>query len=128
MSQSDVDEQVARAQVHNGGDGMLRYNANISQSGTDAPVPTVFENTLGFVPEFFYGQAGNYTIFNENLFPIGRTFVRISRGSTTAMIATAYTYEDGSTIGIESKTSPGNVYTNGLLGQSWLEIVIVPES
>ena len=38
------------------------YTALLSQEGTDAPVATVLENTLGGIPTFTYDGVGVYTI------------------------------------------------------------------
>ena len=48
------------------------YTALLTQSGTDAPVATVLENTLGFTPVWSRERAGTYTILapqvaNNNL-------------------------------------------------------------
>ena len=43
-----------------GGSSYLVYTPSISQSGTDAPVATVFENTLGGAVTWARSQAGDY--------------------------------------------------------------------
>lgn len=40
------------------------YTARLSQSGTNAPVATVLENTLGFIPIWQYSVAGSYYFDN----------------------------------------------------------------
>ena len=40
--------------------GYKKYVAQITQSSTDAPVPIVLENTLGFVPNWEYSASGVY--------------------------------------------------------------------
>ncbi len=42
------------------------YTALLTQSGTDAPVATVLQNTLGVTLTFSYDQTGHY-YNNENL-------------------------------------------------------------
>jgi len=44
------------------------YTALLTQSGTDAPVATVLENTLGGNVTYTRAQAGNYGIVSNNLF------------------------------------------------------------
>ena len=44
-----------------GGASYLVYTALLSQSGTDAPVATVLENTLGVTVTWSYGNVGSYT-------------------------------------------------------------------
>jgi len=49
--------------------GYRSYKVALTQTGTDAPVATVLENTLGVEAEYGYDGAGDYfVIFNSNLF------------------------------------------------------------
>lgn len=59
--------------------GVKVYRALLSQSGTDAPVPTVLENTLGEDPTTGYDSNGNYKIETSgNVFVSGKTFVTMT--------------------------------------------------
>lgn len=40
--------------------GYKKYVAQMNQDLTDAPIATVLENTLGFVPDWKYNDAGIY--------------------------------------------------------------------
>ena len=42
------------------------YTALLTQTGTNAPVATVLENTLGYEPIYTYGNVGNYGITLNN--------------------------------------------------------------
>lgn len=45
------------------------YSALLTQSGTDAPVATVLENTLGGTPVFSYVGVGEYRLTLTGAFP-----------------------------------------------------------
>ena len=49
------------------------YTALLSQSGTNAPVATVLENTLGDIVTFTYKDVGTYNIISNGLFTEGKT-------------------------------------------------------
>lgn len=51
------------------------YTALLTQSGTNAPVATVLENTLGFTPIWQRDSPGNYYISNAGQFPINKTHI-----------------------------------------------------
>ena len=53
------------------------YRALLTQSGTDAPVATVLENTLGVDVTWSYSSYGNYTGTANNAFPIDKYFAPI---------------------------------------------------
>lgn len=48
------------------------YTALLTQSGTDAPVATVLENTLGEIT-FTYEDVGSYGVISDNLFNLDKT-------------------------------------------------------
>lgn len=54
------------------------YTALLTQSGTDAPVATVLENTLGGTVVWSYGGVGDYTATATGLFTSGKTMVFIN--------------------------------------------------
>ena len=49
------------------------YRALISQSGTNAPIATILENTLGVTPTWGYNDVGSYSICSTNAFPYNKT-------------------------------------------------------
>jgi hypothetical protein len=53
--------------------GYKKYVALLTQTGTDAPVATVLENTLGFDVVWQYYNPGYYIIDNPNNFPVNKT-------------------------------------------------------
>jgi hypothetical protein len=56
--------------------GVKVYRALLTQSGTDAPVATVLENSLGGVPVWSYIATGSYRLTLANEFTTGKTMVR----------------------------------------------------
>lgn len=52
----------------------LVYTALLSQSGTDAPVATVLENTIGAVTTD-RSSAGSYSMLSDNLFTANKTII-----------------------------------------------------
>lgn len=57
------------------------YTALISQTGTNAPVATVLENTLGGTVTFVYSNIGNYGADLIGAFTANKTAVIISNGA-----------------------------------------------
>lgn len=57
-----------------GGPAYKVYSALITQTGTNAPVATILENTLGFVPSWTRTAAGTYKITNAS-FQLNKTIV-----------------------------------------------------
>lgn len=56
-----------------GGAAYKVYRALLSQSGTDAPVATILENTLGDTPVITRDDLGNYVITLAGAFPQNKT-------------------------------------------------------
>lgn len=56
------------------GASYLVYTALLTQSGTDAPVATVLENTLGGTVTWSYVGAGSYRATLTGAFPSGKFF------------------------------------------------------
>lgn len=54
--------------------GIKRYVALLTQAGTDAPVATVLENTLGGTVVWSYDDVGSYTAMLSSAFPSLKTF------------------------------------------------------
>lgn len=99
------------------------YTALLSQSGTDAPVATVLENTLGFTPIYTYSSAGVYALSPledfSNFLSKG-VVIFLNKGSNdstnaTNSISCAYNYDDGA---LEIRT-----YANGLASDDILSDV-----
>jgi hypothetical protein len=57
-----------------------KYVALLNQSGTDAPVATVLENTLGGEPVWTRVNDGQYTCTLAGAFPQNKTFCSVTYG------------------------------------------------
>lgn len=98
-----------------------KYVALLTQSGTNAPVATVLENTLEAIVEFAYNNTGSYSmIFDKDLFEgpglaainIGNNFMVDTGGSFTASVqAYPVIYNE-----IVIETLKGVAFNDGLLG------------
>lgn len=84
------------------------YTALLTQSGTDAPVATVLENTLGDI-SFSYDTVGSYHITSDSLFIEDKTAVTI--GNSYSDISTSAKLVNNNTININT----GKIDTNVLL-------------
>jgi hypothetical protein len=51
------------------------YSALLSQSGTNPPVDTILENTLGVTPTWHYDNQGNYHVEALGVFTLGKTVI-----------------------------------------------------
>jgi hypothetical protein len=58
-----------------GGAGYLVYTALLTQTGTDAPVATILQNTLGGTPVWGYTSAGLYTVTLAGVFTVNKTVI-----------------------------------------------------
>lgn len=96
------------------------YTALLSQSGTDAPVATVLENTLGFTPIYTYSSTGVYALSPledfSNFLNKG-VVIFLNKGSNdstnaTNSISCAYNYEDGA---LEIRTYANGLASDGIL-------------
>ena len=98
--------------------GVKVYRALLTQTGTDAPVATVLENTLGGTVVWTRGSLGVYTGTLANAFTADKTFVNIQGELAVG------DWDSGSTIKAFSITRSGastvSVQTVvGALGGSW---------
>jgi hypothetical protein len=95
------------------------YTALLTQSGTDAPVATVLENTLGYAITFNYQGVGMYSV-NENPFDINKTFCLLNQfGGNIGTYNSAINIEEGA---IVLRTSLDGVAYDTLLQSTPIEI------
>lgn len=96
------------------------YTALLTQSGTNAPVATVLENTLGFTPTWIYSDVGTYQI-NNALFTENKTTVNVFlnvNGNNYSFPSTVF----GSNIVVTSVFLFDYTYMNGILNNTAIEI------
>jgi hypothetical protein len=79
--------------------GYKVYTALLTQSGTDAPVATVLENTLGDIT-FTVDGEGTYNAISDGLFTINKT---------TSILSSTISTSSNTTIAIDINTI--NIYT-----------------
>lgn len=67
--------------------GYLVYTALLTQTGTNAPVATVLQNTLGGTPVWGYDTGGGYTVTLANAFTVNKTavFIGLPAASSTTL-------------------------------------------
>jgi len=117
-----------RVKTLEGGGGIKRYKALLTQSGTDAPTAVILENTLGEVPTFSYSASGEYKMTSNGKFT-GKTFLII--GSATdgdpsglSQDVDAFVYSINEIIFISRDTIDDP--TNGLLENTSILIEVYP--
>lgn len=66
------------ADLGGGGSSYLKYVALLSQSGTDAPVATVLENTLGGTVVWGYIDVGIYSATLSGAFTTNKTYISLT--------------------------------------------------
>lgn len=96
------------------------YTALLSQTGTDAPIATVLENTLGGTVVWSYEVDGVYSATLNNAFT-SSTFIQISNGNMNNYISYSYR-QDVNSIYVETYDLTVNAATNGVLIQATIEI------
>jgi hypothetical protein len=99
------------------------YTALLTQSGTNAPVATVLDNTLGEVITFEYVAVGNYNIISASgIFLQNKTaFFSVNNTGGGTPPPTIY-YIDENTLTIEVKE--GGVSVNSFLNLTPIKIEI----
>jgi len=83
--------EVISAAAIGGGSGSASYSvytALLTQTGTDAPVATVLENTLGGTVVWTYDSVGIYIATLTGAFTVNKTFIFI--GSINGELSNSY--------------------------------------
>ena len=90
------------------------YTALLSQTGTNAPVATILENTLGVVPTYSYGGAGEYKVIHTDGFTLNKTvvFMNTALNSQTASILIDYQSNDAIHISTFDTTPQNDILFN----------------
>lgn len=103
------------------------YKALLTQSGTDAPVATVLENTLGNIT-YTYDNSGAYYINSSSLFNLNKTFIIIGN---TANVSNEpciiYTDQVGvNQILLQTYNIPQVAFENFILNETPILIEVYP--
>lgn len=67
-------DKFVEDKINASGGGYKVYTALLTQEGTDAPVATVLENTLGANITYTRLNEGDYNIVTDGIFPDGKTW------------------------------------------------------
>ena len=100
------------------------YTALLTQTGTSAPVATIFENTLGGSPVWSYQGVGNYVLTLAGAFLSGKVMMFLNNERSNSIYAIRRT--SNSTLEIQISITDGFPFVpaNSLLTSASLEIRI----
>lgn len=87
VSDSDNTKNFQISDIINLANPYKVYSALLTQTGTNAPVATVLENTFGFVPIWQRDSSGVYFINNTSFFDINKTLIFVTRNANNFDIA-----------------------------------------
>ena len=98
------------------------YTALLTQSGTDAPVATVLENTLGGDIVWTYAEIGVYIGTLPNAFTENKTWFNVIYNSNSVSTNETVAIYWNNVNEIHVQTGIGTVYTDGRLYLNSIEI------
>ncbi len=101
------------------------YRAKLTQTGTGVPVATVLENTLGFVPTWYYNTVGGYSVIDTGKYPTGKTFVN-GQAMIQGIYPVTYSNPDNDTVSVASFGDLVGTQANDILFSTCVEIIIAP--
>ena len=107
-----------------GGASYLKYVALLSQTGTDAPVATVLENTLGGTVVWTYEDVGSYIGTLSGAFIINKTVIILGASNGAGQSNAAFRSSDNA-VGIVSANGSGTP-SNDLIYETPIEIRAYP--
>lgn len=105
------------------------YKALLTQSGTDAPVATVLENTLGGTVSYVYNGIGQIEITSPTLFTENKTLINITLGySFVGFLGFInYSYRNPSSINLVTFSNTIDATpNNGVLDKASITIEVYP--
>jgi len=117
------------------GQGIKVYRALLTQSGTDAPVATVLENTLGGTVVWTYSDTGIYTATLVGAFTASKTCLPPVNASKTLealteFVETSFFRLDDDSLRLQSAIVDVGVNTqtlsNSLLANAYVKIEVNP--
>lgn len=123
--QDAFDKLTALAGNFNGGGAAPYkvYTALLTQSGTDAPVATVLENTLGGEVVWNRAEVGYYLATSNGLFTNGKTSVQYSLNRTKNSASfLSFFISDSDTIEVSSTNDLTETKEAGIVLPSLIEI------
>lgn len=89
------------------------YTALLNQSGTDAPIATVLQNTLNVNVEYIYNDVGDYiAVFDKPLFNSPNEYVLITGNSLDTVIEAFTVFYDA----LQIHSYDGGALTDNVIG------------
>lgn len=111
-----------KVDINTGGSSYLVYTALLNQSGTDAPVATVLENTLGGDVIWSYVDVGAYFATLAGVFLENKTWMMITTGGSLNSAFSIIIYRNtNSQIEVDTYDDTENP-ANGILLNNSVEI------
>lgn len=111
------------ADLGGGGASYLKYVALLTQTGTDAPVATVLENTLGGTVVWSYSDVGEYIATLTAAFTANKTGIVVGCGNGSETNFIAYWVSANA---IEMDVFTGGSASDDLLFKTLIEIRVYP--
>jgi len=136
----DDDADALKSVVPESLTGVRKYVARLAQSGTNAPVATVFENTLGGTVVWTRGAPGTYRATLAGAFSNGMPLVRFSHIvqndpsfitviypdsnllPNTVEVLTSFYETDSTALPTSCPLQQG--FADGLIDNTWIEIIV----
>jgi hypothetical protein len=103
--------------------GVKVYRALLTQTGTDAPVATVLENSLGGVVVWTYDSPGSYFGTLVGAFPASKVFMLLS--SSVASSFLEFNRNDDDSVYIQTRDN-ASALSDGFIVGSSIEILVFP--
>ena len=117
------------------GVGVKVYRALLTQTGTDDPVATVLENTLGGEVVWTYRDAGLYAGTREGAFTASKTWLPPVNASQTldgaaSFVETSFFRHNADEVRLQTAQIDAGLGTqtlnNNLLNNAYVEILVYP--
>jgi len=113
----------------------LVYRALLTQTGTDAPIATVLENTLGGTVTWTSNSTGLYRGITDGLFTGGQTCLppvnaSMDLDAASTFVETSFYRVNADQVNLQTAlVSPGDdtiILTDALLTSTYVEILVYP--
>lgn len=111
------------------GTSYKKYTALLTQTGTNAPVATILENTLSGTPVWTYGDVGYYICTLSGVFIDSKTTIRIGQEGNLTIPAFQIQRIDSNSFGLFVSDDYAGAFgtgDNGALSNTSIEIRVYP--
>lgn len=103
--------------------GLKKYVALLTQTGTSAPTATVLENTLGGTPTYSYDSQGIYILTLAGAFDVNKTTVKLMNNTDAD---SKFMAQRSSSDTVLLRTHNSLAAANDQLNNSLIEIIVYP--